>query len=148
MDQNEASLSDSTILRIRNVVVYRLVDKVQVLVLNLDTNESFELDHLGAWVWSRINGSNSLGEIKEALSLEFGFKFSQFEEIFSALVTKLFLANLVEPRRDVAAPHNAIASIKLPSVENDLSTLKLTVQSPEKKAAAAIAISCMCSCYM
>jgi hypothetical protein len=148
MEQNTASLNDSAILRIRNVVVYRLVDKSQVIILNLDTNESFELDDLGAWLWSRINGAVSLGEIKESLSREFGIKISEFETVFFEFVTKLFLANLVEQRRNEAAPHNAISSIKLASVKNDLSTLKLKVQAPGSKAAAAIAISCMCSSYM
>ncbi len=68
----------------------------ELAILNLKTGVYFGLDAVGARIWSLVNGSRSVREIRDVILEEYDVDASRCERDLVRLLTELNRHNLVE----------------------------------------------------
>jgi len=68
----------------------------ELAILNLKTGVYFGLNAVGARIWSLVNGSRSVREIRDVILEEYAVDVSQCERDLVRLLTELVRHNLIE----------------------------------------------------
>jgi Coenzyme PQQ synthesis protein D (PqqD) len=124
---SRSGLNENSILRIKETSLFR-IQRSSVHILNMIGRHYFALDGLAAYLWLRLDGSQTLGEIISSTKMKFKIKDKRFTDLAMQFFADIFLTNLVAVTENRAKPMMRAQWIDTKSIDLNLTLIKLRSQ--------------------
>lgn len=70
----------------------------ETIIINPDSQSSFELNEIGSFIWSRLDGNKTLGEVQEEICKEYDVSAENVTKDLAELVVQMQESNLIITR--------------------------------------------------
>ena len=70
----------------------------ETIIINPESQNSFELNAIGSFVWSRLDGKNTVGHIQQAICEEYEVNAEMVENDLNQLFMEMTSQNLIVER--------------------------------------------------